>query len=119
MGLWTVTHARTVLPAVAVMLLLAALLGRILNRKPLKMRMLPIQIIAVILLLLEVGKQLVSLKRGYDLYCIPLHYCSLFVFVMPAMAFYHGKFAGKVRAVTAALCTSVFFGYADLPQPDL
>lgn len=108
MGLWTVTHARTVLPAVVAMLLLAFLLGHVLNKKPLKIRMLPIQIIAVILLLLEVGKQWVSMQGEYDLYSIPLHYCSLFLFAIPAMAFYRGKHAGKVRAITAALCASVF-----------
>lgn len=108
MGLWTVTHAKTVLPAVVAMLLLGALLGRILNKKPLKTRMLPMQIIAVMLLLLEVGKQWISLMRGYDLYHIPLHYCSLFIFVIPAMAFYRGRHAGKVRAIAAALCASVF-----------
>lgn len=108
MGLWTVTHAKTVLPAVAGMLLLAALLGRILNKKPLKIRMLPMQIIAVLLVLLEIGKQCISFKGGYDLYSIPLHYCSLFIFAIPAMAFYRGKYAGKVRAVNAALCASVF-----------
>lgn len=108
MGLWTVTHARTVLPAVAGMLLLAALLGRILNKKPLKIRMLPMQVIAVLLLILEAGKQWISLKRGYDLYHIPLHYCSLFIFAIPAMAFYRGRHAGKVRAINAALCASVF-----------
>lgn len=108
MGLWTVTHARTVLPAVAVMLLLAALLGRILKDKPLKTRMLPIRIIAVLLLVLEVGKQWVSMQGGYDLYSVPLHYCSLFLLSVPAMAFYRGKHAQKVRTVNAALCTSVF-----------
>lgn len=108
MGLWTVTHARTVLPAVVGMLLLAALLGRILNNKPEKTRMLPMQVIAVLLLLLELGKQVISLMRGYDLYHIPLHYCSLFIFAIPAMAFYRGRHAGKVRAVTSALCASVF-----------
>ena len=108
MGLWTVTHARTVLPAVAGMLLLAALLGRILDKKPEKTRILPMQVIAVILLLLELGKQVISFMRGYDLYHIPLHYCSLFIFAIPAMAFYRGKHTGKVRAVTAALCASVF-----------
>lgn len=108
MGLWTVTHAKTVLPAVVAMLLLAALLGHVLHKKPLKIRMLPMQVIAVMLLLLEVGKQWISLKRGYDLYHIPLHYCSLFIFAIPAMAFYRGKNAGKVRAITSALCASVF-----------
>ena len=108
MGLWTEAHAKTVLPAVVGMLLLAALLGHLLKKQPLKIRMLPMQIIAVLLLLLEVGKQWISLKRGYDLYHIPLHYCSLFIFAIPAMAFYWGRHAGKVRAINAALCASVF-----------
>jgi hypothetical protein len=70
--------------------------------------MVPVQIITVVLLLLEVGKQGVSLSRGYDLYHIPLHVCSLFLFIMPAMAFYHGKHCQGVRAVAAAFCTAVF-----------
>jgi hypothetical protein len=70
--------------------------------------MVPVQIITVVLLLLEVGKQGVSLSRGYDLYHIPLHVCSLFLFIMPAMAFYHGKHCQGVRAVAAACCTAVF-----------
>lgn len=108
MGLWTVSHARTVLPAIVLMLLLAALLGHFLNKKPLNIRMLPMKIIAVLLVLLEVGKQAVSFMRGYDLYCIPLHYCSLFLLVLPVMAFYRGKHAGKVKAISAATCAALF-----------
>jgi hypothetical protein len=57
---------------------------------------------------LEIGKQAVSLSRGYDLYHLPFHFCSLFIFMLPIMAFYKGKHMQKVRAVTAALCASVF-----------
>ena len=108
MGLWTAEHAKTLLPALAVMILLGILLRLALGKKSRKVRMIPIQILTVVLLLLEVGKQTISLSRGYDLYHLPFHFCSLFIFVMPVMAFYKGKHAQKVQAITAAICTSVF-----------
>lgn len=108
MELWTRQHAVTLLPAVAVMVVLTLLLRRLLSSRPHTIRMIPIRIIAVILLLLEVGKQAVSLSRGYDLYHLPFHFCSLFIFVLPAMAFYKGKRTQTVYAITAALCASVF-----------
>ena len=106
MGLWTPEHAATLLPAVAVMVLLSLLLRKKLIDKPFETRMLPIKVIAVILLLLEAGKQIISLCRGYDLYHLPFHFCSLFLFMLPAMAFYRGKHQEKIIAITASLCAS-------------
>ena len=108
MELWTKQHAVTLLPSVAAMIVLTLLLRRWLGDKTHKIRMIPIQIIAVVLLVLEAGKQGYSLYHGYDLYCLPFHFCSLFIFMLPAMAFYRGKYAQQVYAVTAALCASVF-----------
>ena len=108
MGLWTPEHAATLLPAVSVMLALAWLLRRKLADKPFETRMIPIKVIAVILLLLEVGKQVVSLCRGYDLYHLPFHFCSLFLFMMPAMAFYRGKHQENIFTITISLCASCF-----------
>ena len=107
MGLWTAAHARTILPALAVMILLAVGLRTLIGKKSIKIRMIPIQVLACILVLLEIGKQAVSFFRGYDLYHIPLDFCSLFIFALPAMAFYNGKYAMKVRAITSALCAAV------------
>ena len=108
MELWTKQHAVTLIPSVAVMIVLTLLLRRWLGDKTHRIRMIPIQIIAVVLLVLEAGKQGYSLYHGYDLYCLPFHFCSLFIFMLPAMAFYRGKYAQQVYAVTAALCASVF-----------
>lgn len=108
MELWTRQHAVTLLPSLAVMLLLAVGLKLWLGKKSFRVRMIPIQIIAVLLVLLEIGKQGLSLKQGYDLYCLPFHFCSLFIFMLPLMAFYRGKYQQQVFAVTAALCASVF-----------
>ena len=81
MQLWTKEHAITVLPSLAVMLLLCVVLRITLYKKSFETRMLPFKILAVIVVLLEIGKQALSFAKGYDLYHIPLHYCSLFIFM--------------------------------------
>lgn len=116
MSLWTYEHAVTLLPAMAVMAAVSVLLGRLLKNRSHEARLIPIQIITVILLLLEVGKQVLSFREGYDLYHIPLHFCSLFIFVMPAMAFYKGKHGHAVRTVAMGLCASVFLMMAVYPS---
>ena len=108
MELWTRQHAMTLLPALLVMLLIAAGLKLWLGKRSFRVRMIPIQVIAVLLLLLEAGKQGLALLSGYDLYYLPFHFCSLFIFMLPLMAFYRGKYQQQVFAVTSALCASVF-----------
>ena len=107
MELWTAEHAKTLPPAVIVMIVIAVILRRVLKKDE-KVRMIPIQILSCLLLALEVGKQVFSLVQGYDLYCLPFHYCSLFLYVMPVMSFYKGKHRHAVFAVSTALCASVF-----------
>ncbi len=108
MQLWTYLHAITLLPSLAVMLVTAVVLRIAIGNKPLKTRMIPFQILACIAFALEVGKQVISFCRGYDLYHIPLHFCSLFIFALPVMAFYQGKHRQTVTAVTTALCSALF-----------
>jgi len=108
MQLWTYEHAITVLPGLAVMFVLAFILRKFLKDKPYSVRIIPISVIAVILVVLEIGKQGTSLSRGYDLYCLPFHFCSLFIFMLPLMAFWRGKGAKTIAAITTALCMSVF-----------
>ena len=107
MQLWTREHALSLLPALAVMLVLAAVLRHYLKNKPLRIRIIPLQIIAVVLVLLEIGKQIISSRGSYDLYSLPFHFCSLFIFMMPVMAFYKGRHQQTVYGITASLCTSV------------
>lgn len=108
MQLWTYEHAITVLPGLLVMFLLAVVLRKFLKDKPYQVRMIPLSVIAVLLVLLELGKQGTSLMRDYDLYCLPFHFCSLFIFMLPLMAFYKGRGAKTIAAITSALCMSVF-----------
>ena len=106
MELWSPAHIRSLLPSIGVMLILCALLRLWLGKKPLRVRMIPIQVIAVLLILLEIGKQTVSFSKGYNLYHIPLHFCSLFLFSIPLMAFYRGRHEAVVRTVTTVLSGS-------------
>lgn len=107
MELWSMQHAKTLLPALVIMLIAAVALGKLLKQKSERIRMIPVQIVAVVLVLLEIGKQVLSLVQGYDLYCLPFHFCSLFIFMLPIMAFYRGKHKNTVYGITAALCMSV------------
>ncbi len=108
MGLWTPEHVRTLLPALGVMLLLGVLAAKWLGQKDEKIRLIPIQVLACLLVVLEIGKQAVSLYHGYDLYHLPFHICSQFIFLLPVLAFYRGKYRAQMQAVTGAFCASVF-----------
>lgn len=109
MELWSPAHIKTLLPALAVMILLCIVLRKVLGKRELKIRMIPLQIVTVLLLILEVGKQAVSFSRGYDLYHIPLHFCSLFLLVLPVMVFYKGKYAPQVSTIGTAVCGATFW----------
>ena len=109
MELWSPEHAKTLLPAVAAMIVIAVILRAAIGKKDIKIRMIPFQIISCILLALEIGKQVVSVIKGYDLYHLPFHFCSLFIFMMPLMAFYKGKHKTAVTAISSAICMATTF----------
>ena len=107
MQLWSHEHAYTLLPAVVLMLLIAVGLRFAIGKKQMKVRMIPFQVLSVLLVIIEIGKQIVSYSGGYDLYHLPFHFCSLFIFSLPIMSFYQGRYVNIVRGVTAALCASM------------
>ncbi len=108
MQLWTKDHAVTLLPAVVVMVLIGLLLRRLLKGKSETVRLIPYQVIACLLVVIEIGKQVISFLQGYELYHLPFHFCSLFIFMVPVMAFYRGRHKQTVRGISAALCMAVF-----------
>ena len=115
MQLWSPEHLKTLLPSLAVMLIVSVLLRLWLGGKSRRVRMIPVQIIAVILVLIEIGKQAVSFSRGYDLYHIPLHFCSLVLFTLPVMAFYRGKCQRAADSIAVGFVASVFLLTAIYP----
>ena len=98
--MWTFEHFLAIVPAFVVMVVIAILLRKFLINKPLHIRMIPFQICTVILLVIEVFKQIDSIDingEGYRLYSIPLHVCSLFLFLFPLMSFYKGKHSDVIN----------------------
>lgn len=108
MQLWSPEHLKTLLPALLVFFVISLLLRLWLKNKSRRVRMIPIQVIAVILVIIEIGKQAVSFSRGYDLYHIPLHFCSLVLFSLPVMAFYRGKYQRITDSIAVGFTTAVF-----------
>lgn len=108
MELWSTQHVKTLLPAIAVMVILGVVMRFAIGKKDADIRMIPLKVIAVLLVILELGKQGLSLWRGYDLYHLPFHYCSLYIFVVPVVAFYRGKHKDLVREIGSALTAALF-----------
>lgn len=116
MELWTYEHFISFVPAVIVMIIVTFILSKFLGDKPYHIRMIPFQILAAILFLSEVGKQALSFAQGYDLYHIPLHVCSLFIFLIPLMAFYNGKGKEVIRTFTCTVCMALSLFMAIYPN---
>ena len=109
MELWEPQHVKTLLPSFFVMLILGVALRIWLGKKSEKIRMIPLQVCTIFLLVIEVVKQVKSFEGGeYNLYSLPLHFCSLFLYMLPLMSFYHGKYTQQVRAITTTVCSSLF-----------
>ena len=103
--MWTKLHLITIFPTFLVLGILTFLLWKWLKDKDEKFKLIPIKIIAIILVVIEIIKQIDAALdvNGYRLRALPLFYCSLFLYLYPIMAFYNGKHKNAVRNLT--LCS--------------
>lgn len=106
--LWTRLHAITYIPTFCVMIFVAIMLRRILIKKEEKVRLIPLKIIAILLIVLEIGKQITSISQGYNLYHLPFHFCSLFILFIPLAAFYSGKWRKSIFSFTTVISSTLF-----------
>ena len=108
MNLWTFEHAITLIPTIFVMILITFVLNYYIGEKPLKVRLVPFQVLAVILVISEIIKQTLSIIEGYNLYYLPLHVCSLFIFLIPMFGFYKGKGEDIIKTLCCTVCVALF-----------
>lgn len=108
MNLWTFEHTITLIPTILIMILITFVLNFFIGKKPLKVRLLPFQVLAVILVISEIIKQVLSIIQGYNLYYIPLHVCSLFIFLIPLFGFYKGKGEDIIKTLCCTVCVALF-----------
>ncbi len=113
---WTPLHAYTLIPQFMVYAALAFILSRALRNKDLEKRLLPLKTCTVLLLLLEAAKQIVGIVTGYSTYWIPLHFCSLFLFIHPIACFYKGKHRDKFILLAGVVSTCLFLFMAVYPN---
>lgn len=117
MQLWTYQHFISYVPAILVIIALAVVMRIYLLNKSEWIRLLPVQIIGSILVIIEIGKQIASFDNGeYNLYSIPLHYCSLLLFFIPAAAFWRGKHTNAVRTLAVTFGSALFLFMAIYPD---
>lgn len=102
-----------VLPIALVLIVLLSILICFLTRNKSKLvKQIPLMTISVALLILEIVKQAIYIQRGYDLWAIPLHFCSLFLYFFPLASFFFGKvgdFGKTMSFVCGALFLALFY----------
>ena len=116
MGLWTMTYFYAIIPAFIIFAALAVGYRFLSRGWSDKARRLPLQIIASVILVLEVIKQVTSLVKGYNLYHLPFHYCSLFLYLLPLHAFSTEKTRKFVDAATFGCCSSLLLFFLIMPS---
>ena len=99
--MWTLTHAITLFPTLIVFAEIAFLIGYLLKDKNEMVRSIPLQLIAAALVMMELIKQVRSFGADgvYDKYSLPLHFCSLFLYVLPLHSFFRTKARTVSRSV--------------------
>ena len=103
---------KIILPIMIVVLLIFAVGICLLTRnKSERIKRLPLFIITIILLILEVAKQIYNICIGYNLWAIPLHFCSLFMFFYSFSNFGKGKLKrfGDIMTVCCTFLVIVLF----------
>ena len=116
MELWTYEHALVLLPTFFIMIVVSLILRKLLLNKSYELKMLPLKIIAVILVVIEIIKQVKAIKTGYNLYYLPLHFCSIFLYVLPLMAFYRKKGQKTINSIATATLLGLFLGMIIMPN---
>lgn len=105
---WSQYRAVRLIPVFILIIISSFFLYKAIKNKDENKRMLPIRILTIVLLVMEFFKQLLSIIRGYDLYHIPLHFCSLFLYFLPLASFYNGKYKDIFRTLAGVISACLF-----------
>ena len=106
---WTYADKRVLPIALLLVIDLTLAIYLIFRKKSDKIKNIPLIVITAIMLIMEVAKQSISIKQGYNLWHVPLHFCSLFIYWFPLMAFLKdGKVKRFGTTMSFASAMSVF-----------
>ncbi|MBE7073930.1 MAG: hypothetical protein E7379_02440 [Clostridiales bacterium] len=82
-----------------IIVFLSVFAGIFMRNKSERIKQIPSLIITIILLALELAKQMLSIFEGYNLWNIPLHFCSTYFIWFSLANFSKGKFAQGMKSV--------------------
>ena len=98
---WWTESQNEILPiAFTIVIIVSIIVGILLKNKSQKIKNLPFVIITIILLIAEVIKQIRAIDIGYNLWSIPLHYCSMFLLWFSLASFGRGKVQDAGRKIS-------------------
>lgn len=110
--IWT-NCDKIVLPiSLLVILFIAFMLYFFLRKKSKKVKNIPLVIITIVILILEIIKQIKAIREGYDSWTIPLHFCSLFLYIFPLATLTKGeirKFGIAMSFACSVIMTVMFY----------
>lgn len=97
---WTKDEA-IILPIMFVLMVgITIFLSIILKNKSDKIKNIPLLIITIIMLVLEVIKQILSIINGYSLWVVPLHFCSFFMVWYSLSQFLKNKYRDFFKGIS-------------------
>jgi hypothetical protein len=117
MKFWSTENAAFLLPVVLFMLALSVFLGFIYKNKSNKQKNKIFIVLTIIILIIESGKQILNLinffeGNEYNLYYLPLHFCSIFLYVFPLAHLSNSKLSKAMVPVSVIYsATMVLFFY--------
>lgn len=99
----------TVLPITLTFILIITFLSYIYFNKS-KHKETPLKTITLIIVILEIMKQVINISTEFSAYALPFHYCSLFVFFFPLAQFSSEKIKRIFNPVAFACSLTVSIG---------
>lgn len=100
-----------VLPLALVCIILVSLVARFFLCKHVDLKLFPLKLIAILVVVLEIIKQILNVIKGFNPWHLPFHYCSLFVFLFPFAQFGSKKFKEFITPVAFACSMTVFISF--------
>lgn len=116
LGFWSEVNVKTTIPVFFGMLLITLILRRLLKDRDDRIKNIPFAVIAAVLLVMEVWKQVWEFTHGYSLYAIPLHFCSVYLYLYPLAHWTKGKTASTFHSLSVGMTSMTFFLFYIYPM---
>ena len=99
-----------------IIIFISYIIRKTLKNKSERVRNYPLKIVAMVILILEIVKQVENVVTDFDPWAIPLHFCSLFVFFCPLAQFGTKKSKSFMKPVAFICAITMCLAFYTAPQ---